>query len=112
MIVAIIVISFIRPVVPYQEGPVGVFGRFLLAGFIVVAICSIFAEKLPAISSVLISAIVSVACLVGDGMLWASHAGFEGSTGFVTVSLYLCLPSGIAGGILGWMNRQRFESHV
>ncbi len=91
-----------------QREDVKVFGPILLSGLIVATVCALIQDKFAGVSSVMVGSGVGVASVVAVGLIWASHArGFELRPGLVTASLMLCIPSGIGGGIIGWLYRRR-----
>jgi hypothetical protein len=94
--------------VGFQREDVEVFAPILLTGLIVVSLCSLLHRRFAGVSSVLIASGIGVVSLVALGFVWASQArGFELRPGLITASLMLCIPSGIGGGIIGWLFRRR-----
>lgn len=91
-----------------QREDIEVLAPFLIAGLIVVALCSTIYGKFIGWWSVLMGILLGVVSVVVFGILWASQAqGFELRPGLVTASLMLSIPSGIGGGIIGWLYRRR-----
>jgi nitrogen fixation-related uncharacterized protein len=91
-----------------EKAEVEILAPPLILGIIAVTICSALTRKLRAAASVLTGASVSMVCVVGGGILWASQArGFHTGAYIFVTSLALGIPVAIAGGLVGWLNRRR-----
>lgn len=85
-----------------------VFGPPLVFGVVVAALCASVAGRFGGVVSIVLGASFGVVCVVGGGVLWASQGrGFELGAGIITASLMLSIPGGVAGGIVGFLNRRR-----
>jgi hypothetical protein len=79
-----------------------------LFGVILVLICSTIAARFRGATAAAIGFLAGTILALGGGILWASQAtGFERRSGIFIGTLYLTIPSGIGGALVGWLNRRR-----
>jgi len=82
-----------------------------LFGVFVVAACAVIGSRVGRVAAVLLGIAVGVLCMLVGGTLWASSAsGFEVRPAIFMGTLLLSVPSGIGGGIAGFLNQRALPS--
>jgi uncharacterized membrane protein len=89
------------------------YGPAIFFGVVVVWICSRVARGVQGFTAVVVGVVIGAPAFAACAFLWAiCSSGFEYPAVFFANYLLLAVPSGIAGGVVGWLNRGRNQHPV
>jgi hypothetical protein len=113
IMIAVLLVIDIRSGAPIHRDALWFEGPAVLFGVIVVWICSRVARKAQGFTAVVVGVVIGATAFAACAFLWAiCSSGFEYPAVFFANYLLLAVPSGIAGGIVGWLNRGRDDHPV
>jgi len=102
-----LIFLFIRASRPLRVDDLNLMGPIVLLGIVVVSACCSAAPKVPGNAAVLLGIAFGVIFPVFGGFILArALGGFELSAALFSGALLLAAPSGIGGGVVGWLNRR------
>lgn len=91
---------------PLRVEDLKIVGAVAIAGVVVVSLCGFATPRFRGVAAVLMGVLCGIGVLVFGGYVLARLVGgFEASAAIFTGALAVSIPSGIAGGIVGWLNR-------
>jgi hypothetical protein len=77
-------------------------------GILLVKVCCSVATRVGPAMSILLGTVIGVVFIIAGGFLWGLVSrGFEVPSALLIGSFMLSIPSGIGGGIAGWLTHRR-----
>jgi hypothetical protein len=103
-----LVIVYMNAKSALRREDLNVLGLTALLGVVVVIVCSLTAPRVRGFGAPLMGIGLGTLFPVICGLVFARIlGGFELSAAIFSGAMVLALPSGVAGGVIGWLNRRR-----
>ena len=105
-------ILYFRAGRPVRQDDFKVAVPIALLGVIVAVVCCYAAPRVPGLGALLLGTASGIIFPIFGGFILArAMGGFELSATTFSGFLAIAVPSGLAGGIIGWRNRKHRNSH-